>query len=242
MAKDAPSAGALIDISKFKLNYIKGAKSNIKIGALTTIADLLKSKDVKKYYGGLLHDAAYFIASTPLRNLITVGGNITQVYPWSDLPLAFLLAGAKVSIAGKSGKKSIPYAALLKKHPTAIVGNSIVTDIVLPNKSGYKGGFIKFSKTNFDYAIVDVAVVVKIENNVFKDVRMGVSAAAPLPQLLEKASAMLKGKKTTDKEAIQAAVEAAAKEARITKDIRVSVDYKRDIIPALLKRIIDRLI
>ena len=242
MAKDAPTAGALIDISKFKLNYIKAAKTNITVGSLTTIDELLKNKAVKGYYGGLLYDAAYYIASTPLRNMITVGGNVTQVYPWSDLPLALLLTDAKVKISYKTENKSMSYAELMKKHPTITIGNGIVTDIIFPNNNGYKGGFIKFSKTNFDYAILDAGVVVKVQNKTFKDVKMGISAASPMPQILEKTSAMLKGKKTSDKDAIEKACVFAAQEADITKDIRVSVDYKRDIVSVLLRRIIERLI
>jgi len=59
------------------LNYIKADKNGLKIGALTTLAEISHSPEVKEEYK-LLADAAYSVASPHIRNMATIGGNLAQ--------------------------------------------------------------------------------------------------------------------------------------------------------------------
>ena len=53
------------------------AAKGLRIGALTTLADIVKSPAVRKDYS-LLAEAAHSVASPNLRNMATVGGNLAQ--------------------------------------------------------------------------------------------------------------------------------------------------------------------
>lgn len=234
-----PSVTTLVDIKGLKLDAIRANSREIRVGATVTIRELLDSAAIRKYCGGLVYQAAHGIGSTPLRNLITVAGNIVHVLPWSDLPLTLLVADAKVAVAGANGTRILSYRELMKKHPTVTLGPStIVTEIILPVRPGYVGSFTKFARTTFDYALVDVAVVAKLKNGVFSDVEMGVSAAGPMPQRLVGAAEVLRGASSSDLSAIARAAEAAAAETRITRDMRVSVEYKRHVVGVLFQRMI----
>jgi NADPH-dependent glutamate synthase beta subunit-like oxidoreductase len=59
------------------LSYIKAGSRGLKIGALTKLADVIKSPEVRQDYS-LLTQAASTIASPNLRNMATVGGNLAQ--------------------------------------------------------------------------------------------------------------------------------------------------------------------
>jgi len=59
------------------LDYIKEDAEGLRIGALTTLADVAESPIVKKKYR-ILADAAKSIASPQIRNMGTVGGNLCQ--------------------------------------------------------------------------------------------------------------------------------------------------------------------
>jgi xanthine dehydrogenase YagS FAD-binding subunit len=59
------------------LNYIKAGARGLRIGALTTLADVVKSPVIRKDYS-LFADAARSVASPNLRNMATVGGNLAQ--------------------------------------------------------------------------------------------------------------------------------------------------------------------
>ncbi len=69
---------ALINIKPIRnLDYIKAGARGLRIGALTKLADLVASPEIKRDYP-LLAEAAHSIASPNLRNMATVGGNLAQ--------------------------------------------------------------------------------------------------------------------------------------------------------------------
>lgn len=69
---------ALINIKTIpNLDYIKVNRKGLKIGALTRLADVVKSPLVKKDYS-LVAEAACSIASPNIRNMATLGGNLAQ--------------------------------------------------------------------------------------------------------------------------------------------------------------------
>ncbi len=241
MAAENNEIKTLIDIKNAGLDKIvKNDDGGLQIGAACTIANLLESNEIKKYCGGLIYEAAYYIASTPLRNMITIGGNITQIFPWSDLPAALIISDAEIHIASEGRNRKLKYVDAVKKHPITILNkNEIVTSVSFPALPGYTGKFIKFSKTNFDYALIDAGVNLKISGGIFEDVRFAVSAAGTLPQNLSESAASLKNHKTSDEQAITESLEKAVSETIFTGDKRASIEYKKEILPVLLKRLID---
>jgi NADPH-dependent glutamate synthase beta subunit-like oxidoreductase len=69
---------ALINIKGIEgLDYIKTGSRGLKIGALTKLADIVKSPFIKQEYP-LLAQAAHSVASPNIRNMATVGGNLAQ--------------------------------------------------------------------------------------------------------------------------------------------------------------------
>ena len=59
------------------LSYVKESKKGLRIGALTTLADISKNRTIQEKYT-LLAEAARSVASPQIRNMGTVGGNICQ--------------------------------------------------------------------------------------------------------------------------------------------------------------------
>jgi NADPH-dependent glutamate synthase beta subunit-like oxidoreductase/CO/xanthine dehydrogenase FAD-binding subunit len=69
---------ALINIKTIpNLSYIKAGNRGLRIGALTKLADIIKSQVIQQDYS-VLSQAASTIASPNLRNMATVGGNLAQ--------------------------------------------------------------------------------------------------------------------------------------------------------------------
>ncbi len=69
---------ALINIKTIpNLDYIKASDRSVRIGALTKLADITKSPEIKRDYA-LLADAAHTVANPNLRNMATLGGNLAQ--------------------------------------------------------------------------------------------------------------------------------------------------------------------
>jgi xanthine dehydrogenase YagS FAD-binding subunit len=123
---------ALIDLKSIKnLSYIKTGARGLRIGALTTLADLVKDASVKKDYP-LLWEAAHSVASPNLRNMATVGGNLAQevrcwYYRYSQQiggPIVCLRKGGKTcnAFAGDNRYHSIFGAAPITEQPAEIDG------------------------------------------------------------------------------------------------------------------------
>jgi NADPH-dependent glutamate synthase beta subunit-like oxidoreductase/CO/xanthine dehydrogenase FAD-binding subunit len=69
---------AVVNIKNIpRLNFVKAGVKGLRIGALTTLTDLLHSPAVQKDYP-LLAEAVRSVASPNLRNMATIGGNLAQ--------------------------------------------------------------------------------------------------------------------------------------------------------------------
>jgi xanthine dehydrogenase YagS FAD-binding subunit len=72
------SANTLVNIKSLPgLNQIEPGSKNWTIGALVTVAQIENSEQIKKTFPGL-HEAASEVASQQIRNVATVGGNLSQ--------------------------------------------------------------------------------------------------------------------------------------------------------------------
>jgi len=69
---------ALVDLSGVaELKGIRPSGGGLEIGAMTTLTDIVKNPVVKEKYG-LLMEAASLVASPQIRNMGTIGGNLSQ--------------------------------------------------------------------------------------------------------------------------------------------------------------------
>ena len=74
----AKSADALIDLSAIEsLRGVRETADGIEIGALTTLSEVATSDLIRSSYS-LLADAAGVVASPQIRNIGTLGGNVSQ--------------------------------------------------------------------------------------------------------------------------------------------------------------------
>jgi NADPH-dependent glutamate synthase beta subunit-like oxidoreductase len=108
------------------LDYIKKDKKVLRIGALTKLADIASSMEVKEDYK-LLAEAVHSVASPHIRNMATIGGNLAQDvrcwyyrYPTQiGGPIVCLRKGGKIcsALAGDNRYHSLFGAAPLAEYP-----------------------------------------------------------------------------------------------------------------------------
>jgi NADPH-dependent glutamate synthase beta subunit-like oxidoreductase len=74
----AESPEVVVDLKTIpNLSYVKESKKGLRIGALTTLAEIAKNQTIREKYA-LLSEAARSVASPQIRNMATLGGNICQ--------------------------------------------------------------------------------------------------------------------------------------------------------------------
>jgi len=227
---------AIVDLSRIGLQYVKRQKNGILMGAATPVCELINNPVFSDYYGGMVREAALTLATTPLRNLITLGGNVLQIYPWSTLPPLFLALGAKFKTTGE-GKDPVPAEEFFFRHPSKQLEKAeLLREIILPRQEqGARGAFLKFSKTETDFALLNIAALLRVKNGKCLEARIAVGAVASLPIRLLKAEEALMGSSLT-KEILKSAAQIGGESLKPMKDFRVKDGYKERIAPILIER------
>jgi carbon-monoxide dehydrogenase medium subunit len=215
----------------------------LKIGALTTLAQLLASDAVKKDYAPLW-DAVDVMASAQIRSLATIGGNLCSAVPSADTAPPLLAMDASIEIVNHSGKRTIPLNEFFNGPRQTTLGHKeILTHILIPKMDSSSGGcYLKLMRRNaMDLALVAVAVCLKLDETkkVCKEARIALGAVAPTPIRVPEAEAMLAGKKI-DETRITEAAKIAGMQCHPISDIRATLEYRCSMVEVLTKRAIER--
>jgi len=108
---------ALVDLKSIpNLSYITKDKDGVRIGALTSVAELAEDPIIKNDYPGLW-EAALSLATPQLRNVGTVGGNLCQ------RPRCWYYRDPEILCRKKGGTKCFAFNGRNKYH--AIFGGGI---------------------------------------------------------------------------------------------------------------------
>lgn len=233
----------IIDIKNIpSLDYLDyDLENGLRIGALTNLRTIEKSQMVKEKFQAVA-DAAHYVASTQVRSKGTMVGNLVNASPSADTVPILLAAGAVLTIYNAGETREIPMSEFytgFKK--TALAAGDIVTEIRIPAlKENQKAAYIKHAvRKAMDLAIVGVAAVVTMDEDVCVDAKITLGAVAINAVRAPKAEEILKGQKLTDEVIAQAAV-AAMESCNPITDVRASAEYRRDMVRVFTKRAIKK--
>jgi carbon-monoxide dehydrogenase medium subunit len=228
------------------LRGIERREGDIWIGALTTITDLIDSELIAETLP-ILAETAPTMASVQVRNLATVGGNLSNAAPSADMAPPLLVLGAQVKVAGPGGSRTLClHDFFLGPGETALGGDEMVTGILVPLEEGWRAGYRKLEhREAMDTSVAGVAAAVKPAPGgdgapVWEDVRVALGAVAPIPFRSAKVEEELKGQPATV-ERIERAAELAAEDSRPISDLRGPAWYRRHLIRVLARRLLTEL-
>ena len=237
------SVEELVCLSRLPLSYVREEKGGLRIGAVTPVADLAASPAAGRYGGGILRQVARRIGSTLNRNLITVGGNLVQPFIWSDLPTVALAFSASMVIQGPKGRRTLKAEKFFSRMPKQVLKEGeLLTEVVFPPlEKNSRTAFEQFSLTEVDFAYLKTAVRLSRSGKKCLDLAIVIGSATILPQRMEEAEGVLRGR-TANQVLVNEASEVAAEELKIKRDIRCSEDYKRDLARAQVRGILERIL
>ncbi|MBN2361827.1 MAG: FAD binding domain-containing protein, partial [Deltaproteobacteria bacterium] len=235
-------AELLVDITRCGLDRIAVDYGNvIHVGATARCTEIAAANALPNAEGALLRETAAGVATQPLRNAITLGGNIFHLASWSDLPVALLALDAQVQIAHvQNGDFAIPMAALVAVHPLrALPANALITGVSLGVGSKLRGSaYRRFRPTATDYALISVAALLEVENKRCLHAAIAVGAVGPRPMRAAGAEKMLSDGPLTPKRIAEAAHQAAG-EVAIAPNYRLAADVRRRILEVEVRRAIE---
>jgi len=200
---------AVINIKKLGLGYIRLEDGVLKIGATTTLNDLLESDITTQGAFRILSETVKELNINEVRNMATVGGEVC-IAGEVDMPTTLLAFDANIVIGGSNGTRTVSMADFhLGYLNNALEVNEIVTEIQIPQPpANTGGGFYKFERTAADLPIVNVCVRITLgPNGICTDARVvvGAATASGIPQRSAAAEAVLLNQKIDDALILQAA-------------------------------------
>lgn len=229
----------LVNITRVReLEGISLQDGVLRLGALTTAAQVLKSSEVLRAAPLLWHACDRF-ASPLVRSRATLAGNLCNASPAADGALALLALDAEVELASAAGRRTLPVGQfILGPGKTALAPQEVVTALRVPVPARRR--FQRFEKSGLrpalEISIVAVAANLDLdEAGVVKDARLCFGAAAPVPLRGAQTEAALVGKPLTV-QSIEAAARAAAAEVRPVDDVRATAAYRRRLAAAYVRR------
>jgi carbon-monoxide dehydrogenase medium subunit len=227
----------LIDISRLtELKGIQARDGTVRIGALTTHAEIERSPEIRKHLP-LLAQAAPHIAHPAIRNVGTLGGSVALADPAAEWPACCVALDAQVVIAAKSGTRRVAARDFFKGlYATALRPTEVLTYIEIKALGpDYRSAFVELAQRRGDYAIAGLAAVAKRAAGALTDLRLAFLGVGPTPVLARGAMAAMEGKRVAA-DAVAAATKALAKDLDPAPDLYSSAATKMQLARVLTGR------
>ncbi|MCX8013997.1 MAG: FAD binding domain-containing protein [Rectinema sp.] len=219
-AKNVPLA---IDLADLGLEYIREAEDGIEIGAMTTYRALETRSLLASRFGPLFGRCLGHIVGVQLRNIATVGGTIAGRYGFSDLNTTLCALGAKLVLFPG---KVMDLAAFIAN---GVSGPFLIEKIILPASA--KGAYQQMRISENDFPILNTAVAWTGTGW-----RIVVGSRPAASHLCNAAMALLGNTPSPSDETIAQAARTAADELQFGSDVRASAEYRKAILPVLVRR------
>jgi aerobic carbon-monoxide dehydrogenase medium subunit len=220
------------------LRGVSAAEGGLKIGALATVTELIRSPAIRERFVPIL-DAALRMAAPQIRNVATVGGNIAAAVPCADLPPILTAMNASVLLWSLETEREVPLAEFfLGARQTVMQVGEILSAVRVPEpERGFGAAYERFSLRDGNaIAVASVAASLTLDSDgTIGDARVILGAVAPVPKIVRGADDVLVVRAASD-DAFGAAAELAMTAADPISDIRGSADFRREIVGVLTRR------
>jgi len=225
------------------LRGISLSKSEVRIGTLTTVTDILHHYALRTA-AGILPEVANAFASGQIRNAATLGGNVCNASPAGDMIIPLLLLDAEVELT--SWKNSAISTRRIALHEffigpgkTRLGANELLTFIHfrIPEE-GFVARFEKFgTRPALDISIVSVGIAGTREHGGLRNARVAFGAVAPIPMRGHAVEhAIDEGSLTAER--IKDISRLAEQEITPIDDIRATAWYRKEITRTYTERML----
>lgn len=226
----------VVDLGRIdELRGLREDGTDLVIGAMTTYYDLLRNPLLGKH-ALLIAEAIRTVADPQIRHRGTLGGALAHADPAGDLCAPALALDATLTVAGPSGRRSIPAAEFFVDYfTTALQSDEILTEIRIPKHTDWAARYEKFHRVAQSWSIVAVAATVAIEGGVIQQARVALTNMVSVPVRARGVEEALIGQ-TANGELIRAAAEHAAEGIDPMTDGNADAAYRSHLAKVLTRR------
>jgi CO/xanthine dehydrogenase FAD-binding subunit len=170
-------------LSLAKVEDIKGVSfegGTLTIRAMTRINDLLASP-LPEGHLRILHAVCRNISTNPIRNMATVGGNLTCRYTWTEMGAVMIALGAQMHFLGPDGKEDIIDAEDFFKNAARC--DKLFTRVTLTAGDESKAAYRRVRKTlHVDVPMLAVCVKTDLKGKKWYNTRVGINNGVAFAQ------------------------------------------------------------
>ena len=235
----------LLNIRRIEgLGGIEAQGAQVRIGAATTISEIRRNPALAEVAPVLVEAAEHF-ASDQIRNAASLGGNLCNASPASDMSPPLLVLGASVELAcwrdGAVQTRRIPLDQFfVSPGKTVRLPQELLTAVLFDRPAAdFVGRFRKSGpRPALEISTVSVAVGARVANGKLSAVRVAMGSVAPTPLRARHVEAALEGK-LLDVPTIAAAVAATVEDAKPIDDVRASAWYRCHLVRVFLEEVLN---
>jgi carbon-monoxide dehydrogenase medium subunit len=173
-----------------------------------------------------IDDAMESVGHTRIRHMLTVGGSVGPLIGGFDLPLALLVLGARVTVAGPTGRRTITLEEAFQKR---FAKDEMVVAVEVDAPAARSGSsFYKYmARGVLEIPTVNAAAAVTLDaGGTCSAARAVIGAVSWKPVVLDLKA--LAGQRLTD-ELLRRSVQDARRLVEPMSDVRGSAAYKREM-------------
>ena len=227
-------AELLVDISRIEGgSAVARVGGYLEVGAQVRHASLAAHPDVRAVQP-LLTAAASSIGNPRVRNRGTLGGTLAHADPAAELPLVLIALGATVEASdGRSSREIRADEFATSFLSTQLRQDEIVTRVRVPVLgTGWGWSFIELSRRKGDFAVVAVAVLLRVADGQVLEGRVAAAGAGDQPVRLGGVEAALSGAARHELPGRVGEV----REVDPRSDALASAGYRRHLLTVLIRR------
>src|ERR1035437_2726344 len=251
LKKNPENGLTVINLSQVKDTQFSGVKRSAKglrLGAMLTAHRIVMNEDIRDNYP-VLYEAAKSLASTQIRQVATIGGNLCTASPSGDIACALVALEADCEILGTNGKiKMIPITDFfIGVRKTALKKNEVLYGVFIPSKkknvTTIHSRFVKIgTRRSMECSVVSLAYHIQADEG-GKIIHAGIAigASAPTVRFAKSACEFLIGKQfdaISQKEKEEFAGKVLSYASPIT-DIRATAWYRKEVLFNISKAIFE---
>ena len=229
----------VVDIKHIEaMQSITKLANGFRIGGAVSSAQMGEHSALKKAWPGVV-EAAGVIGSDQIQSRCTIVGNLCNASPAADSVPAMIAAGAKASIVGPKGRRTVAVEQVVTGPGSmSLAKGEVVEAIVLPKRPPKSGdAYLRFiPRTEMDIAVVSAGVSLTLDNKrVVTKARVALGAVAPTVVVVPAGAKAIIGSKL-DQNAMEKLASACAAACNPIDDKRGTVEFRTEVAGVLAQR------